>query len=89
MAVKKEDFVKKMADFFEQAIDQKMDEKLKGIKKPLELRQKNKVTVELPKMLNNREVENELIRRYKKAGWKKVHFCIDDADECYAIILEV
>lgn len=84
MAVKKEDFVKKMADFFEQAIDRKLNQN----KKKIDLSGTDRVIVQLPKKLKNREVENELKKRYEKAGWILVDFYVDSTtNECYAIVL--
>lgn len=86
MAVKKEDFVKKLADLFEQAIDKKLNQ---GEKK-IDLSGKDRVIVQLPKKLKNRGVENELKKRYEKAGWNSVDFYVDAVtNECYAIVLEV
>jgi len=84
MAIKKEDFVKKMADLFEQAIDKKLNQS----EKKIDLISTDRVMVQLPKKLKNREVENELKKRYKKAGWKLVDFYVDSTtNECYAIVL--
>lgn len=85
MAIKKEDFVKKMADFFEQAIDKKLNQNQKKIdlNNPAD-----RVVVRLPKRLRNCEVENELKKRYEKVGWKSVDFYVDSTtNELYAIVL--
>lgn len=85
MAVKKEDFVKKMADFFEQAIDKKLNQNQKKIDLSNTV---DGVVVQLPQKLKNREVENELKKRYEKAGWKRVDFYVDSTtNELYAIVL--